>query len=393
MTLLASPTDLALSSSNGAPVAIARNKPNPAVGQRGIIPQSFDELYRMSLAFSKSGLAPKGIQTPEAIFTAIQFGLEIGLPPMAALQSLAIVNGRPSIYGDAALALVRGSGICAYYLELSSDNAVHALAEELAIALEADDKADVIRVRKLIAQASARLNRDAPEFGYSSISRRHDSVTSLVRRFTISDARRAGLLGKEGPWKQYPERMLMWRCRGFNLRDNFGDVLKGMYTAEEARDIASPQESVLAKITGKPLSEGQVLEVSPAAEADLEAQHAAEGPEITLEQQDAPEPEVAGIEAEPPPVEAISPAADEAKQLADLLAQDWPSVRRVLLDAATRGGTMTKGDAGKAIDAHVVLKLGKKGKEEKITAAERAELYWACHDGRISPQGAIAPKG
>jgi hypothetical protein len=32
--------------------------------------------------------------------------------------------------------------------------------------------------------------------------------------------------------------MLKFRARGFILRDQFGDVLKGLRTVEEARDIA-----------------------------------------------------------------------------------------------------------------------------------------------------------
>jgi hypothetical protein len=59
----------------------------------------------------------------------------------------------------------------------------------------------------------------------------------VVRTFSMDDAKRAGLSGKQGPWTQYPNRMLQLRARGFAVRDAFPDALKGLITAEEAQDI------------------------------------------------------------------------------------------------------------------------------------------------------------
>ena len=76
------------------------------IGSSGLILNDLDSLWRFSGYVSTSGLAPKGIQSREAIFTAIQMGLEVGLTPMAALQNIAVINGRPSIWGDAQLSIV-----------------------------------------------------------------------------------------------------------------------------------------------------------------------------------------------------------------------------------------------------------------------------------------------
>jgi hypothetical protein len=62
-----------------------------------------------------------------------------------------------------------------------------------------------------------------------------------VVRFSVADAKKAGLWGKTGPWTQYPRRMLQLRARGFALRDAFPDVLKGLVTAEEAHDYPAAQ--------------------------------------------------------------------------------------------------------------------------------------------------------
>lgn len=56
-------------------------------------------------------------------------------------------------------------------------------------------------------------------------------------RFTMLDARKAKLIGKAGPWTDYPERMLMWRARSWACRDEFGDVLCGLGFFEEASDV------------------------------------------------------------------------------------------------------------------------------------------------------------
>jgi len=58
----------------------------------------------------------------------------------------------------------------------------------------------------------------------------------VIAKFSVEDAKRAGLWGKQGPWTAYPKRMMQMRARGFALRDAFPDVLKGLITAEEAHD-------------------------------------------------------------------------------------------------------------------------------------------------------------
>ena len=65
---------------------------------------------------------------------------------------------------------------------------------------------------------------------------------NVVARFSVADAKKAGLWGKAGPWSQYPKRMLQLRARGFALRDAFPDVLKGLVTAEEAQDYTQPEQ-------------------------------------------------------------------------------------------------------------------------------------------------------
>lgn len=185
---------------------IEGNRPSPiASGGKiaAIIPQSMDEAWRLGKAIVMSGTAPKGMDTPEKCMIAIMRGLEVGLSPMQAVDKIAIVNGRPVIWGDGALGLVRGSGLCEYIRE--------------SIKGEGD-------------------NRIA-----GCVVKRKGEPDEITRTFSVADARKAGLWGKGGPWSQYPERMLQMRARAFALRDVFADVLGGLYLREEFDESQSGQ--------------------------------------------------------------------------------------------------------------------------------------------------------
>ena len=156
-----------------------------------------------AMAFGKmvadSQFAPKGFSgKPADCVLAIQHGAEIGLSPMQSLQSIAVVNGKPSIYGDAAKAVCVGSPVCEYVSET----------------IEGDGDA-------MVATCTAK-RRGHPQ--------------PVVFSFSVADAKRAKLWGKPGPWTEYPKRMLQLRARGFALRDAFPDVLRGLITSEEAAD-------------------------------------------------------------------------------------------------------------------------------------------------------------
>ncbi len=174
-------------------------------GDTGIQIRTMDEAYRFAQCVSASGFAPKGLEKPESIVIALQHAAELGLSPMQGLQSVAIINGRPGIYGDAALALVRRSG----------------LLESIVETVEGAGDAQ---------RASCTVKRTGEA-----------AATSV---FSVEDAKRAKLWGKQGPWEQYPSRMLKFRARGFALRDAFGDVLKGLRTVEELRDLPSEPRNV-----------------------------------------------------------------------------------------------------------------------------------------------------
>ena len=94
-----------------APTLVAGARP------LAIVPRTLEEASHLAQAIVASGLAPTGLDTPEACLIAILHGLELGLTPLAALQRIAVIDRRPTLWGDGALALVRASGLCQWVRE------------------------------------------------------------------------------------------------------------------------------------------------------------------------------------------------------------------------------------------------------------------------------------
>lgn len=165
-----------------------------------IIPTDIDQAYRLAGIIASANMAPKSYnRAADAIMVAIIHGSEVGLPPMAALQSIAVINGMPTIWGDGALGLVRSSG----------------LLEDISETIEGEGEAMVA----------------------TCVAKRVGQATPIVGRFSVFDAKKAGLWNKQGPWNQYPKRMLQMRARSWCLRDGFADVLRGLRLTEEVRDM------------------------------------------------------------------------------------------------------------------------------------------------------------
>lgn len=178
-------------------------------------PRTFEQAITFADYLANSTLVPRDFQAkPGNCLIAIQWGAELGLGPMQAIQNIAVINGRPALWGDAVIALVRASQLCESIVE--SDDGTTATC---------------------------------------TVKRRGEPPVS--RSFSVDDARQAGLHGKQGPWTQYPKRMRQMRARAFALRDVFPDVLRGLPVAEEAMD--SPREVQI----------GMVDEVRPPARPAL----------------------------------------------------------------------------------------------------------------------------
>lgn len=168
-------------------------------------PQNVNELWSLCKTLAESDLVPKDYRNkPANCFVGIQMGAELGLAPLQALQNISVINGRGSVWGDAMLALCMG----------------HPDYVDTVETYDAETK-----TARCIAKRKGRADKDWS--------------------FSWADAEAAKLTSKD-TYKQYTRRMLQQRARGFALRDQWPDVLKGVISAEEAQDY--PTE-VKAEVT------------------------------------------------------------------------------------------------------------------------------------------------
>ena len=192
-----------------------------------LAPKDLDEAMRFADMLAGSSIVPKDyIGKPGNCLVAIQWGMELGLQPMQAMQSIAVINGRPSLWGDAMLALVKAHPAFEWIKE------------------ECDGNVAICTIKR----------RGEPE---------------VVQSFSMEEAKRAGLTGKQGPWTQYPKRMLQMRARGFALRDAFPDALRGVVSAEEARDTPAERDMGAAEVvSSRPAAPAALPDYSKSAFAD-----------------------------------------------------------------------------------------------------------------------------
>lgn len=161
-------------------------------------PTNLTELMAWSKLVVRSGLAPKNM-TEAGVVLCVQMAAELGINPAQAIQNIAVINGRPSIWGDLGKALFLRDAEVESFEERSPSDALKAGA------------------------------------GWCRITLRDGSV--VERTFSVEDAKAANLLDKPGPWQQYRGRMLQMRARWFAMRDAAPGVFKGVSSREEQEDI------------------------------------------------------------------------------------------------------------------------------------------------------------
>ena len=183
---------------------------------RPVIPTDFDQAARFAKTAVQAGLFQADSEEKalaQATMAVLQ-GLELGIPPMQAVQQIAIIGGRCTVWGDLVPAMIWRAG--------------HKIREWIE------------------GEGDARV-------AWCEITR-CDNKEMIKRKFSVQDAKRAGLWdnrekirakdknnawheeGNASAWHRYEERMLQMRARGFCARDGVPDVLHGLYIREEIED-------------------------------------------------------------------------------------------------------------------------------------------------------------
>lgn len=272
-----------------------------------IVPQTISEMMEFAKLIAVSKLVPKDYQgSPEDVLVAMQKGMELGLTPMASLSTIAVINGRPAMWGDGMLGLVKR-------------HPQHVATEEY------------LTVEENGGMTATCICKRANE-------------PDVIRTFSEADARTAGLLGKAGPWKQYPKRMLQMRARTFALRDMWADVFAGLTSAEEVVDYSPIEVSTVSTV--KPASTAESVKAQMQLDRSVKAfdPAPAEAEAQTIDAEIIEQPPASPVEAEV--VEANDGEGmhkDAFERLAWLLdfASDEESYRDVQVEASEAKESMS----------------------------------------------------
>jgi hypothetical protein len=182
--------------------AVAVVKPVVPMTTTGVQLTTMEDAWRFAKAMEESGVAPKGMRQA-GIFAVIQAGAELGLSPLRALANMKVINGRVGPMGALAKAMVRQATVLHKGTGFKQDYT----GEE-----------------------------GTDDWTAHITTFRADETEVVTTSFSVKDAKRAGLWGKDGPWKKYPKRMLMWRAVGFHMDDQFSEIMMGFHIAEVLGD-------------------------------------------------------------------------------------------------------------------------------------------------------------
>lgn len=171
-----------------------------------LMPEDFDGVQRLAMLMMQTGMLPRGCDKPAQAILLTAKAYELGIPFTQIPSGMMIVNNRPTVWGDLALALVMRSNECAGVSESITGTGEAAVATCTAK-----------RCKRLVDGSFATME--------------------TTRTFSAVEAKKAGLWGKSGPWSSYPMRMLQMRARAFAIRDAFPDLLGGIGITEEVEDF------------------------------------------------------------------------------------------------------------------------------------------------------------
>ena len=178
-------------------------------------PALYEHYQKVANALAKSSVVPTIYRNkPEDIFVAMAMGYQLGFPVEQSLQDIAVINGRPCLWGDGLLSLALNHPECQSITEEPIRN----------------PKGEIIGYQCTV------------------VRRGH---TPHAKQFTLQDASIAGLLSRGTVWKAYPERMLQMRARSYAIRDKFADALRGLRIYEIEEEDSRIIEAEVSTPTGE----------------------------------------------------------------------------------------------------------------------------------------------
>lgn len=185
--------------------------------------QVMREIYQIAQAFSMSNLVPEAYRgRPNSVghancFVALSMGFELDLPPMQALTHIVVVNGRPAVDGQLAIALANRRAPIVGPMRFDEGG-------------KGDEQF-------CVAWAIDKASKERVEY-----------------RLSIADAKAAGWLDKGmSHWKKDPRLMLRYRSASYLIRTTYPDAILGLSTKDELEDLEA--ETSTAKTAQERLAE------------------------------------------------------------------------------------------------------------------------------------------
>jgi len=200
-----------------------------------LAPKDFDGLWRCISVICETSMAGSYRKKPEEAFVAAQLGMSVGMNYMQALQSVAVIKGKPSLYGDATTALCKASNQMEDHQEYWE--------------LDGDKLQDY--------EGPEDLKEWPDNLKAVCLMKRRGVTSPQIGKFSIMDAKRMQKWNKHtsdgnlSVWQKHPLDMLMWKARHRAQSTAFADVLKGFLPAAiaadyEATDIEETAPNVYA---------------------------------------------------------------------------------------------------------------------------------------------------
>ena len=193
-------------------------------------PETFPQAMDMAQQLASSRLVPDSYRgKPLDILIVADFASRVGLPLLTAMQGVAVINGRPTLWGDCMLAVAQ------------SHPSWRGMSERI------EGTGENLR-------AICTVRRDG-----------RDDATS---EFSVAMAKQARLWGKPGPWVTYPARMLAMRARSWAVRAIFADALQGVESADELADVELAEGRPMPRPDGSTVDAVPVFSSPPPAVDD-----------------------------------------------------------------------------------------------------------------------------
>jgi 5'-3' exonuclease len=186
------------------PVYVPAQTPTTAIAtiappewERQLDPRSMAEAITLAKHMHDSRLFG-AYGTPQAVLSTVLVGRELGLPAMASLRGIHIVEGRHALAAQTMVALILKSGLVEYFRPVSFSET---------------------------------------EATYEA-KRKGDGNQRIVLTHTIEMAKTAGLVKPNSGWVKNPTDMLCARASSRLARMVGPDIVGGLYTPDELKEIA-----------------------------------------------------------------------------------------------------------------------------------------------------------